>query len=356
MEPPPTQELFDNMDDAVSFAKLHAERHGYALTRANLIRDKRKEVRRLDLRCDKGGKKRGEGIVRNTSTRMTECPFELRLYRINPESGLWKITVFDGSHNHRAADGPEQHAQYRRPTEEQTKQIGELAKAGVAPRFIVNYLHQQNSDSYIASRDVYNTKAKLKKQRLQEYTPIEALVNEIAQDEERWCCRYSTGSDGHVNFFFFANALSIDLIQSYPDVILIDATYRTNRYNMPLLHFLGVTAINTTFSIAFCFLSAEDEGMYDLAVKAFKEKVLGNAPVEVFLTDDETNLKSTLKEHFPDIPQLLCLWHVHKNVQTQAQKLWRINTTSEQENEANKEKRKAFMGHFKKARSYTLML
>jgi hypothetical protein len=72
MEPPPTQELFDNMDDAVSCAKSHAERHGYALTRANLIRDKRKEVRRLDLRCDKGGRKRGGGIVRNTSTPMTE--------------------------------------------------------------------------------------------------------------------------------------------------------------------------------------------------------------------------------------------------------------------------------------------
>ena len=79
MEPPPTQELFDNMDDAVSFAKSHAERHGYALTRANLIRDKRKEVRRLDLRCDKGGKKRGEGIVRNTSTPMTESSLSLRL-------------------------------------------------------------------------------------------------------------------------------------------------------------------------------------------------------------------------------------------------------------------------------------
>jgi hypothetical protein len=37
------------------------------------------------------------------------------------------------------------------------------------------------------------------KQRLQEYTPIEALVNEIAQDEEHWGCRYSTDSGGHVN-------------------------------------------------------------------------------------------------------------------------------------------------------------
>jgi hypothetical protein len=62
--------------------------------------------------------------------------------------------------------------------------------AGVTPRIIVNYLHQHNSDSYVTSRDVYNTKAKLKKQRLQEYTPIKALVNDIAQDEERWCCYY----------------------------------------------------------------------------------------------------------------------------------------------------------------------
>ena len=37
--------------------------------------------------------------------------------------------------------------------------------------------------------------------------------------------------------------------------------------------------------------------MYDLGVKAFKEKVLGNAPVEVFLTDDETNLRSTFQTY-----------------------------------------------------------
>ena len=42
--------------------------------------------------------------------------------------------------------------------------------------------------------------------------------------------------------------------------------------------------------------------------------MLGNTPVEVFLTDDEERLKSTLKEHFPDTPQLP---HVHKNVQAQ---------------------------------------
>jgi hypothetical protein len=39
---------------------------------------------------------------------MAKCPFKLRRFRIDPKSGHWKITaVFDGSHNHRAADKPE---------------------------------------------------------------------------------------------------------------------------------------------------------------------------------------------------------------------------------------------------------
>lgn len=59
------------------------------------------KARRLDLRCDKGGKKRGDGIIRK---RITECPFELRLYPTDPESGHWKITVSNDSHNHRAAE------------------------------------------------------------------------------------------------------------------------------------------------------------------------------------------------------------------------------------------------------------
>jgi hypothetical protein len=39
--------------DAVAFAKSHAKCHGYALTTANLIKDKRNQVYKLDTRCDK---------------------------------------------------------------------------------------------------------------------------------------------------------------------------------------------------------------------------------------------------------------------------------------------------------------
>ena len=61
---------------------------------------------------------------------------------------------------------------------------------------------------------------------------------ELRDDEMAF--HYTTNEDGHVNFFFFAPNDAIELAQQSPDVIFIDATYRTNRYNMPLIHFMAV--------------------------------------------------------------------------------------------------------------------
>jgi hypothetical protein len=95
---------------------------------------------------------------------------------------------------------------------------------------------------------------------------------------------------GHVNFLFFAHDEAIDLARENPDVILIDATYRTNRYNIPLLPFTSmvVTAIGKITSIALCFLFVENETTYRKAIQGFKDLVMGDIKIEVFLTDGET--------------------------------------------------------------------
>ncbi len=45
----------------------------------------------------------------------------------------------------------------------------------------------------------------------------------------------------------------------YPDVLFIDCTYKTNKYNMPLCIFSGVIACNKSFYIGFAFLWHEDK-------------------------------------------------------------------------------------------------
>lgn len=75
---------------------------------------------------------------------------------------------------------------------------------------------------------------------------------------------------------------------------------------------------------------------------------MGDIKIEVFLTDDEAALKTALSVIFPGVPQLLCLWHINQNLRSKAQKLWKINTTSEEENKANEKKRQDVMDDFTK--------
>ena len=82
-----------------------------------------------------------------------------------------------------------------------------------------------------------------------------------------WATSWAKDPDtNQLNRLLFCNHKGIELAQSCPEVLLIDATYKINQFNMPLLHFAGVYPSNArkgrTFSIGFCFLPDENEITY----------------------------------------------------------------------------------------------
>ena len=338
LKPPREEEFLDDVS-AERAIRLHARQHYYGLTKYNNQKDKKRPptIRRKDFRCSKGGKKRGEGVLRKTGTRMTECPFDVRIHR--QASGMWEVRVVNPNHNHEAVPS-EAFSQYRKPEEKERALIRSLYASGTPPRNILAAILYEKPDCLIAFRDIYNEVARAKKERKQDFTTMETLILELNSDE--WASRYSTDKEGRVNFLFFAPSEAIELVQSSPDVVIIDATYRTNRYSMPNIHFQAVTAIGKTVSCGMCFVAAETEDMYLAAIEAFQDLVLGDCKTEVFLTDDEGTLKTALSHYYPDVPQLLCLWHVNKNIEEVVNKTWKINTTNE-DNEENEMKRKDFL-------------
>jgi alpha-glucosidase len=44
---------------------------------------------------------------------------------------------------------------------------------------------------------------------------------------------------------------------------VLDSTYKTNKYRLPLLEFVGTTSTEQTFSIGFALLSAEKESNFN---------------------------------------------------------------------------------------------
>ena len=62
---------------------------------------------------------------------------------------------------------------------------------------------------------------------------------------------YVTGLFGPIQYF-----------RQWPDVVLLDCTYKTNRFGMPLLNICGSAGNNKTHIICGVFLSSEREEDY----------------------------------------------------------------------------------------------
>ena len=116
-----------------------------------------------------------------------------------------------------------------------------------------------------------------------------------------------------------------DIFWSHPDaakltnacnlIFLIDNTYKTNRYRMSLLDIVGVILTGMTFSAVFAYLEGERLNNTVWALQWFQGLFLKrDALPGVIVTDRHLALMNVVKTVFPDATNLLCRFHIDKNV------------------------------------------
>ncbi|KAI5683635.1 hypothetical protein M9H77_04863 [Catharanthus roseus] len=59
-----------------------------------------------------------------------------------------------------------------------------------------------------------------------------------------------------------AHPTSIAMIRTWPYVLIMDTTYKTNNYNMPLLEDVGMTLTGKNFTLAIAFMCNEHATTY----------------------------------------------------------------------------------------------
>ena len=96
-------------------------------------------------------------------------------------------------------------------------------------------------------------------------SPIEIILHKLETNKYEF--NYQLDEDGCIMILLFAYPESLILLKRYPEVLLMDCTYKTNHFHMPLLDILGATGLNYTFYAAFVFLSSETEEDYTSALK-----------------------------------------------------------------------------------------
>ncbi|KAI7948532.1 hypothetical protein MJO29_010197 [Puccinia striiformis f. sp. tritici] len=235
----------------------------------------------------------------------------------------WFFTCKEPRHNHPPSEYAAAQVANRKLTPALFIKMENLGSAGLKPQGILTAMKKTHPNEKILATisTIYTTRKKSRLQSLQGLSPIAHLNKTLLNTD--FTTTTKVNDEGVLKALFFCHTRSVELLTAYPHIILLHCTYKTNKYNMPLLHISGITGANKTFSIVFCFMAEETESFYDWALQALVT-VLESHKIPfpaVVITDREQALMNSLATTFPDAKRMLCAWHIQKNLLAKASKL-----------------------------------
>ncbi|GKB90496.1 FAR1-related sequence 5-like protein [Tanacetum coccineum] len=98
----------------------------------------------------------------------------------------------------------------------------------------------------------------------------------------------------------------------FGDVVSFDVTYRSNKYNMVLVPFIGIDNHNRCVTFGVGLIARETSKSYKWLLKSFKQ-AFRRAP-KVFVTDQDAAIKKAIAKRFPNTRHRLCMWHIMKKL------------------------------------------
>ena len=115
--------------------------------------------------------------------------------------------------------------------------------------------------------------------------------------------------------FFLAHPNSIKLFNMFSTVLVLDSTYKTNKYRLPLLEFVGNTTTMKTFSIAFAYMMSERKDNVYWALERCREMLHSKYLYpKVVVTDRDDALINAVENVFAKATTLLCSCDIGQNV------------------------------------------
>lgn len=324
LQPPPLKS-YSSFDKAVRKVQQYAKKYGYCLRKQTPTRHKKtKELLCYTLVCDKEGECKELGLERQSRSQRVQCQFKINL-RLNREDGRFYTEYKTSSMHTYPATEPEAHHQYRKPSKKELEIIAMCFPTRDPPKDVRGKCKHVNKDTLITTKEISNIYHRLRLAQLKGRSAIQALFEDMqAENGGKWVFETKWVADGvTLTHLFIGHIDMIALWEASPDLGMGDSTYKTNRYNMALLHFLGLSPDNKPFSVAFCFMPQEKRPDYTFTMEAFKKYAIKDCPASaVFLTDDEKAFKRAIEDVLPTTKQLICIWHINKNVLGKAQKVW----------------------------------
>ena len=170
-------------------------------------------------------------------------------------------------------------------------------------------------DILFINQDIWNAKKKIKRKRLSKYTSTQILLQSLYR--KRWYVKIAFHENiKKIKTLFFVDKNIKNILCKNFEMLVMNCTYKTNRYNMSLLNIVDHIVIEITFYIDFAFIDREKKNRYMWVIEQLKAlyKSLDIRDFAIVVIDLNLDLINVLKKFYLDVHVLLCIWHMNKNV------------------------------------------
>ncbi|KAG5553736.1 hypothetical protein RHGRI_011577 [Rhododendron griersonianum] len=332
-----TDKVFSSEKELVEWTRCTGKRYGFVI----IIKASEKFIKnrkpRMRFSCERSGKYRkfvkkslGEEVAvkkratRSTGTKKIECPFLLKGVKGNDG---WTVSVHNGTHNHPPAVYLEGHSYPGRLLADQTAMLVDLSVSMVKPKQILSQLKGNDPSNVTTFKHVYNARHKYRVIEKAGRTQMQHLMTQLQHfSYVNWD---RSDKDRNVTDLFWAPPCAGEMLRAFPRVLMMDCTYKTNRYRFPLLQIVGVTCTELTFNVAFAFIECEKEENYTWVLEKLKGMMDTDTLPVVIVTDRELALMNAIRSVFPHATNLLCRFHISKNVLAKCRKMFDDKTWEE---------------------------
>ncbi|KAL5133189.1 putative protein FAR1-RELATED SEQUENCE 10 [Glycine soja] len=319
-----TSQVFECREDVLRWARSVAHENGFVamILRSDTNTGSRGRSTFVLIGCERSGEykcRKKEFIRRDIGTRKCGCSFKLRCKPVAGGEG-WMVKLICGVHNHKLAKSLVGHPYAGRLTKAEKTLIADMTKSMVKPRNILLTLKEHNANSCTTIKQIYNARSAFRSSIRGSDLEMQHLMKLLERDQYIYWHRIK--DEDVVRDIFWCHPDSVKLVNACNLVFLIDNTYKTNWYRLPLLDFAGMTPTGMTFSVGFAYMEGEHINNLVWALQRFRGLFLKrDALPGVIVTDRDQALMNAVKDVFPECTNLLCIFHINKNVKAKCKSL-----------------------------------
>jgi hypothetical protein len=325
-----TTQIFTSPQEFITAFQQFSLDKGYSIVKRSSFSLKNGRI--ITYECDRSGKPRDQKNKnlhitkrRQSGSRRIDCPFKMKL-REDRSTGLWTAEYVIEEHNHEASDDASAHPANRIQALDTHQQAEALVRIFISRHTKVSTIKATVKKDFglvLTKRDIYNIRARYRLEQLGGLTALQWLIREL--QILNYFVRFDTDENNRLTRLFFAHPECIKLWKKAPDVILMDATYKTNRFNQPCINICGSMGNNKTPQLAIAFLSGEELKDYMWVLQQMLILMQENdiAFPKLFITDRELALMNAIEAIFPECDHIICRWHVNMNVVAKTKKFFK---------------------------------